>query len=195
MQNLSEATRQVIGGSALLVVCMIFYLIWWWITFKPGGGATAFGTVCIVAAALAGLTGVVVSAIGYSEYPVPAEAIPNSSIVVAGLILYVVLLFVTYLLLKRPVTTELFLIIGFLVLELSLLNAASGAGAISHTAAVILAIMLMVVVIASMVCYLLYYNLDGTTGWIDGMIPLVISALYEIVLISTVLAGAASSAA
>lgn len=160
------------------------------VTFKPGGGATVAGTIAIVAAALAGLAGVVVTVMGYTAFPEAAAGIRNWQIVVGGIVLYVVLMFATYALMKRPITTELFLILGFGVLELSLINSVYGSGAIASAAAVFLVIMVLLVVVVSMICYMLFYQLEGTAGWIDGMIPLIGCGVFQIMAMVILLASA-----
>ena len=93
-------------------------------------------------------------------------------ICIAGVILYIFLLFLTGKLLGRPVTTELFLINGWLVLELCVINAAAGEGrAMSH---IMIAIIIVAVLWAvSMVLYMLYYRMEPGPAFYAAMVPLI----------------------
>ena len=79
----------------------------------------------------------------------------------------------------RQVTTELILIVGWTVLEISALDTMqcfNSLGGITTKTALILMAVVIVMAVASMVAYLLYYGLDAVKGYIDGMIPLILIA-------------------
>ncbi len=92
----------------------------------------------------------------------------------AGIISYVLLLAITSKLLYRQVTSELFIIIGWTVLELCFVNAMYRCGIIEKEAVVGLFAGIIVVAVLSIICYLLYYKLEYVKGYYDGMIPLVL---------------------
>jgi len=81
------------------------------------------------------------------------------------------------LLFKRPATTELFLIVGWFMLALAEINALFGLGLFSHNISVSFILIISVAVVISLVCYVLYFRLDSFKGYIDGMIPLLLSGL------------------
>ncbi len=174
-QNFTTQLWQVLGGNLLLVLCSIFYLIWWCITFKPGAGSTPFGTMCIGIAFVLGMAGIVLSVMGLNAHQMemPARNIPGWIIVVCGLVIYFVLLFLTGILLHRQVTSELLIITGWAVLELCIVNFLYGAGRFPLGITVFLLVLIILAAIASMICYLLYYNLPAYPGYVDGMIPLI----------------------
>ena len=87
--------------------------------------------------------------------------------------IYFVLLFLTGILLHRQVTSELLIITGWAVLELCLVNFLYGAGRFPLGITVFLLVLIILAAIASMICYLLYYNLPAYQGYVDGMIPLI----------------------
>lgn len=180
--------KQLFAGNIALVICMVLYLIWWTIVFKPGGHAGVFTTACIVLASLAGLAGVILTIQGIGGCQTIVHNIPGVAITVGGIVVYIALLALTYLLMERPVTTELILIVGWGVLELSAINALYGSGQFGLTLSVILAVVLVAAVIAFLICYLQYYKLEGTAGWIDGMVPLAVGAVYQIIMIIAMLA-------
>lgn len=88
-----------------------------------------------------------------------------------------VLLVVTYLFFKRPVTTELLLIVGWAMLALTEINALYGMTVFSRKTALIFCGITAGAALASLVCYVLYYRLGNMAGYIDGMIPLVLAAV------------------
>ena len=88
-----------------------------------------------------------------------------------------VLFLVTYLIFKRQVTTELFLIVGWAVLELCAVNVLYGMGQFQLTGAVVFAVIIAAAALISLICYIFYYKLGQTAGYIDGMIPLILAAV------------------
>lgn len=176
--RLDPCTGKLFWGNILLVVCSAFYLAWWTAAFRPKGASKGFGTnLLLLAAIAAGIGAVVFMAQGISTAPHPVALFPSGLILWGGIVVYLILLAVTALLLKRQVTTELFLIIGWAMLELSAIDALYGAGRTAFPAAVFLIVVIAVAVVVSMVCYLLYYRLEQTAGYIDGMIPLIVDAV------------------
>ena len=87
-----------------------------------------------------------------------------------------VLLIVTYVFFHRPVTTELLLIVGWAMLALAEINALYGMDVFSRKTAVIFCLITAAAVLGSLVCYVLYYRLGNTAGYIDGIVPLVLAA-------------------
>lgn len=189
IQELDPAFRELLGGCVGLVACMVFYLVWWCITFKPGASATRFGTTCIILAVIVGIVGLFFMIRGLGSIKLQMETIANWKIAVGGIVAYIVLLALTFLLLKRQVTTELLLITGWAVLGLCIVNTLYGSGIYTQTLSMALVIILAIVVVANLVCYLLYYPLGGFAGYIVGMVPLAADAIYLLIIIGTVLAN------
>ncbi|MCL2319820.1 MAG: hypothetical protein FWC45_07020, partial [Treponema sp.] len=94
-----------------------------------------------------------------------------------GIAVYLILLFVTVKLLERPATTELILIVGWAMLVLAEINALFASGLFSQRLSVGFIAVLCAAFVISLVCYVLYYRLDSLAGYIDGMIPLLLSVL------------------
>ena len=90
---------------------------------------------------------------------------------------YIILLAVTVLLLKRPATSELILVIGWGALALAEINTLFGIGLFSYRLSVGFILLVSVAIGISLICYILYYRLNNFDGYIDGMIPLLLSAL------------------
>ncbi len=168
-------TRQMLTGNLLLIVCCIFYLLWWLVAFKPTGAIKGMKSGwLLIPAFLFGAAAVIWIARGSAAAKVHAALLPRSTILIGGIVAYVLLLAATYLLLKRPVTTELFLIVGWVVLLLLELNALYGLGYCSKSIAVVFLIVILTAAIISLICYLLYYGLDSKLSYIDGAVPLLL---------------------
>lgn len=171
-------TKELFWGNFLLVVCCAFYLAWWLLAFKPVGAIKGFVTGwLLLPAAAAGVAAVVLLVRGIGAARVEKVLFPNSWVLWGGIAAYVILLAATLLLWKRPVTTELFLIVGWAALSLVEVNTLFGTGRLSHRAAVGFLAVIAAATVVSLVCYVLYYNLDSRAGYIDGMVPLLLAAL------------------
>ena len=169
--------RSLYTGNILLMICCAFYLAWWMIAFKPSGAikGMASGWLLIPAAA-AGIAAILAIVRGISGNDSGVALIPTLRIVLTGVIAYVVLLVVTNLLLKRPVTTELLLIVGWAVLAVAEVSALYGYRVFAAGQAWIFAAVVILMAVISMICYLFYYKLDEVAGYYDGIAPLAIVA-------------------
>ena len=181
--------RRFLTGNILLIGCCAFYLAWWIIAFKPSGAVKGMKSGwLLIPAALSGLASVAMICSGISATENSSMLIQPSTVAGAGIILYFALLAGTWLLLKRPVTTELFLIIGWAVLAVTEISALYGRGAYTFTAASVLTVCIIILTVISMVCYLIYYQLDSIKGYYDGMLPLVaVQVMMAIISITAVI--------
>ncbi len=184
-------TRQILTGNLLLVVCCVFYLLWWLIAFHPTHAVKGFRSGwLLIPAFIFGIWAVVRIAMGCSVGEDIPRLLPGAGIAVAGVVVYILLLAGTLLLMKRQVTTELLLIVGWTVLMFLELNAMYGLGHFTKFSAILFMVISVIAAIISLICYLLYYNLGSVTGYVDGTIPLVMVALMMIVTtLFTVLKG------
>ncbi|MCD8004147.1 MAG: hypothetical protein LUE91_00580 [Oscillospiraceae bacterium] len=114
--------------------------------------------------------------------------IPQTAIFIGGIVAYVLLLAGSCFLLKRQVTTELFLIIGWAALTFLELDALYALGRCSKGTAVFFLALTAAAAVVSLICYLLYYRLDSLKGYLDGMVPLVLAALVMAAISLSVLA-------
>lgn len=131
----------------------------------------------LIPAFAAGLAAIILAVKGIQSASVDVVLFPDGLLLWGGIAAYLILLAVTRLLFQRPVTTELFLIVGWAVLALSEINVLYGVGRFSHGLAVIFAVVIGVATLISLVCYVLYYNLGNRAGYFDGMVPLLMTAL------------------
>ncbi|MCL2492610.1 MAG: hypothetical protein FWF33_01030 [Clostridiales bacterium] len=173
--NFPIPAKTIFYGNILLVVCCIFYLIWWLLAFRPVNPVSGTGWL-LLPAAIAGLASVICITRGISAFGARDVLIPSKVILFGGLAAFVILLAVTTLVFHRPVTTELFLIVGWCTMILSEVNALYGVDLFSRNAAVTLMVVILAAVVVSLVCYVLYYQLDARVGYYDGMVPLLMVA-------------------
>jgi len=174
--NFSIPAKTIFFGNLLLVVCCAFYLIWWLLAFRPVNPLSGTGWLLLPAAA-AGLASVICITQGITALGAKAEVlVPGKVILIGGLTAFIILLAVTSLALHRPVTTELFLIVGWCTMILSEVNALFGSGLFPKNAAVTIMIVILAAAVVSLVCYVLYYKLDAVAGYYAGTAPLLIVA-------------------
>ena len=179
-------------GNWLMVVCAAFYLAWWRITFRPPAPeGTPLGSACIILAFITGIAGIVLAGISMNSGSENTEraGIPGIAIVIGGVVTYVVLLAVSSRLFHRQVTSELLIIIVWTVLELCALNSWYQRGKLVFVLTVILAVMVIIVAIASLICYLQYYRVSYEKGYLIGSIPLVLTAAIMAIINLAVLFG------
>jgi len=183
LHNVNTPAGEIFWGHLLLMLCCVFYLIWWLVAFKPGDNNFGVGTsLIIVVAGLLGLAGVVLILIGTRTIPHETGLFPGNSLLIGGVIAYILLCVITGILMKRPVTTELFLITGWVVMELSTISALYGAGVFTWNRSIIFSAVVAVAAVVSLVAYGLYYKLDPVPSYIDGTIPLVMVGIISVVM-------------
>lgn len=169
---------QFIQGNILLFACCVFYLAWWLTAFKPEGAVKGMKSGwLLLPAAVTGILAVVKIVTGIGRINMDSAAVSSAQICLIGIIAYAVLLTFTWLLMKRPATTELLLIVGWTTMVTAEVNALYTAHAFGQGQAAALLTASVVMALVSLVCYLVYYRLDAVKGYYDGMVPLVIVAV------------------
>jgi len=177
LSGLSSEVKLILTGSIWIVVCCVFYLMWWLMAFKPEGAASGMKTDWLLLPALAaGALGVLMALRGiWLVAPEPGSRLfPGGAVIIGGIAAYVVLLVVTLVILKRPVTTELFLIVGWGMLALNSINALYSAGTISHGLSIVFITIIFAIIAVSLILYALYFSMEGVSGYIGGMVPLLL---------------------
>ena len=165
---------QIFNGNILLIFCCIFYLLWWIIAFKPQGAIKGLRSGwLLIPAAVFGTVAVIMICRGISSADRDTDLFPISVVIITAAAAYIILLAATWKIMKRPVTTELILIVGWTALASSEVSVLYGTGAYSWLAAVIFTAVILALAVISLICYLLYYNLDRMKGYVCGMIPLI----------------------
>ncbi len=181
--RLDEQTKQILTGNILLIICCLFYLAWWLLAFKPTGAVKGMKSGWLLLPALVfGLAGIAEITRGSNPLKLQTGLISGSYILVGGIAVYLILYGLTSVALKRQVTTELFLIVGWAVLMLLELNALYAEEHFSKFTAVAFIIITAAAAAVSLVCYILYYKLDSTLSYYDGAIPLVLAVAVPAVI-------------
>ena len=173
--------KQIFIGNILFVVCCGFYLAWWLLAFRPSGAIKGIKTGwLLIPAGVAGICGIILIVRGILAETLVKQLLPSGYIIWGGIAAYIILLAATVLLLKRPATSELILIVGWGMLAIAEINTLFGNGLFSRRLSVGLISLVCAAGLASIVCYTLYYRLTSHAGYIDGMIPLILSAVVFI---------------
>ena len=172
-------------GHCALAGCAVCYLIWWWIYFRPEGNPSpllkGIGVALILGAFALGVLAVYLCSRAFGQVE---PMVPLNRIWLAGIVAYLVLALVTRGLMGRPITTELFLIVGWLALEMACASCLASTGSLAGAKMVIFLLVTAALFVSSMVCYCLYYRLDAWPGFIAGCILLVGVGITSLVLVA-----------
>ena len=175
---MDKVIRQVLTGNISLIICSAFYLLWWILAFKPVRPVTGMRSGWLLLPALAfGVAAVILIIRGIQTAQLQQTIIPAGWILPFAAVAYVLLAVITGRFMNRPVTTELVLIVAWAALTLAEVNMLYGTGALSLGTACGFFAVTVLFALVSLAAYILYYNLDSTTGYVDGMIPLILAAL------------------
>ncbi len=176
--EMERSVRLVLMGNLLLIVCSLFYLLWWILAFKPVGAVKGMKSGWLLLPALIfGVAGVFWIVQGIQGAQMQQSLLSLGKIMLFAAVAYLLLAAGTWALLKRPVTTELLLIVAWTALTLAEIHMLWGTGIFQPSAAQAFAAVTLVFGLVSMIAYIRYYHLDAVTGYIDGMIPLILAAV------------------
>ncbi|AFV88288.1 hypothetical protein PACID_04460 [Acidipropionibacterium acidipropionici ATCC 4875] len=180
---MSDAGKQFLAADLWLVGCCAFYLLWWVLAFRPTSPITGFRSGwLLIPASVAGVVAVVLAIRAGAGVHVPASLIDSKLLVVLGVMAYVVLAAGTWLAFRRPVTTELILIVGWAVLALYEVDRLFGTQVLGRRGAIGFVVLVLVVLVICLVCYTVYYRLSALPGLIVGAVPLTLGAIVMAVL-------------
>ncbi len=167
---------EIFAGNLLLLICSLFYLAWWVVSYRPSPSGGSFGWLYITAAFITGLAAIALMSGGINALSQDSTGLPVRFILMGGAALFIVLLLVTAIAFHRTVTSELLIIHIWAALELSAVAVLYGTGRFSAGRAAALAALVGIVTVAALICYVLYYRLDGTARYWSGMVPLATDA-------------------
>lgn len=175
--------RQMFLGNVLLVGCFAFYLLWWILAFKPRSPVTGMRSGwLLIPAAVLGIIAVVEIIRAGNAAPRENALFSGKAVLLLSLVFYIALFLISRYVFQRMVTTELLLIVGWAGLVFWEINALFSLGSVSRGFAVGMLAAAVIAAVISLVCYMLYYGLGPKTGYIDGMVPLVIAGVFMAVL-------------
>ena len=128
-----------------------------------------------------GIAGVV-----FSLMQIPAVSEPKINpvlIVASGIAAYVVLLVITRFLFHRIVTAELFLIVAWTMLEMTVINRLNAGSFLAAGSFTVLCIVIAAAFLISMILYVAYYRMEEMKAFYAAMVPLITEAVAMAVLI------------
>lgn len=174
--------KDLLHGNIMLIICAAFYLLWWCVAFFPNTKVPKIisGPLIIFAAAT-GLVGGYIELRGLANMHLNQSLFSGFLLLAVGAIAYVVLMLITSVVLHRQVTTELLLIVGWVILQMAYVNALYGMGMVTRMIAMVLVIAIIVFGVLALIAYLAYYHLDPIPSYIDGMIPLILVIVMMII--------------
>ena len=176
--------NRIITGQILLIFCCAVYLVWWYRGFRPGisvSRVSGLNGVLLTVTAILGIAGVLLCLL-HSDSSSPWKISPVY-IIIGGIIGYIVLLVVTRYIFNRVVTSELFLIIGWTMLETAVINQLNADGTLGEAGYVIMCGVIAAAFIISMVLYVAYYRMEEMKAFYAAMIPLVTEGAAMAVLV------------
>lgn len=126
---------------------------------------------------------------GINSLSCNSKSLPARFILLGSAALFFVMLLVTAIVFHRIVTSEMIIIHIWAALELSLVAVLHSTGLFGSGCAATLAALVEIAFISSLICYVLYYCLDGMLRYWDGMIPLIIAAFIMAVFLGVLISS------
>lgn len=186
--------KTIITGQILLILCCIVYLIWWYRGFRPGiyvsraGGVN--GALLLIMMVL-GFAGVVFSLMPAEKIREPL--LSQVMIVICGIAAYFILLVVTKVFFNRVVTTELFLIVGWTMLETIVADRLYAIGSLGGKSFSAIIVIIAAAFLIGIVLYVAYYRMEEMRAFYAAMVPLVVDAIAMSAMIGIVVCGCSTS--
>ena len=179
------AMNTLFRGVLMLAACAGCYLLWWGVAFYPERHAPLWlSGILLVVTAVCGIMAVNWMAQGIFQTEGIRKGASGGWILAGGVICYIVLLVISNLVFHRMVTTELFLIVGWAVLNLVTVNVLYTSGLFSYGISIAFGVLTLAVVVGSLYCYMIYYKLEKWKGYIDGFLPLVMVGIAMLLMVA-----------
>jgi hypothetical protein len=175
-RNFTAPLWEIFAGNLLLLFCSLFYLAWWVVSYRPNSSGGSAGGFYIAAAFLTGFAAIALMSGGIGSLSQDSKGLPVKFILMGGAALFLVLIPVTSIVFHRIVTSELMILHIWAVLELSAVAVLYGTGRFGAGRASALAALVGIATVAGLICYVLYYRLDETASYWNGMVPLTTDA-------------------
>ena len=165
---------KAVSGQLFLIICCIFYLIWWYRGYNPAAPADRVCGVNGMLLSITTMTGMVglILTLMPIKHTVPLRFNQMVAVLI-GIAAYIILMIVTKYGFNRMVTTELFLIVGWTLLEMTFINRLYAGELLSGGRFNIMSVVIAMAFVISMVLYVAYYRMDETKAFYAAMVPLV----------------------
>ena len=122
-----------------------------------------------------GFAGVIFSLMPVEKIREPL--VSQGMIVICGIAAYFILLVVTKVFFNRVVTTELFLIVGWTMLETIVADRLYAIGSFGGKSLFAVTVIIAVAFLIGIVLYVAYYRMEEMRAFYAAMIPLVVDAI------------------
>ena len=162
-------------GNIKLLFCFAFYLAWWIVGFNPWRPIRGVKSGWLLIPAV--MLGVVALFNIVQGLNLSGGLVPGSALILGGMASYVALLIITGVTLRRPVTSELFIIVLWVTITLLEINTLVALGLVPPGLGWALTALCVAGSAVSLVCYQLFYGLQGMAAFVDGAVPLVLAGL------------------
>ena len=172
------------------ILCCVFYLVWWYRGYRPGVVVSRTGGVngvLLFATAAFGVAGLICSLTQVRT--TVAYKISPMLIVIGGIALYFALLLITRFAFRRVVTTELFLIVGWIMLEMTVINRLYAAEILTNDRFLIMCVVIILAFVISIILYVIYYRMEEIRAFYAAMVPLITEAAAMAILTVVVMTG------
>lgn len=182
--------KRILLGQILLIICCIFYLVWWYRGYRPGISVSRIGGVngaLLFATAAFGVAGLICSLTRVQtriEYKISPMLI-----VIGGIALYFALMLITRFAFRRIVTTELFLIVGWIMLEMTVINRLYAAEILTNGKFLFMCVVIALAFVVSIILYAAYYRMEEMRAFYAAMVPLITEAAAMAVLTVVMITG------
>lgn len=182
--------KRILLGQILLIICCIFYLVWWYRGYRPGISVSRIGGVngaLLFATAAFGIAGLICSLTRVQtriEYKISPMLI-----VIGGIALYFAVMLITRFAFQRIVTTELFLIVGWIMLEMTVINRLYAAESLTNGKFLFMCVVIALAFVVSIILYAAYYRMEEMRAFYAAMVPLITEAAAMAVLTVVMITG------
>ena len=182
--------KRILLGQILLIICCIFYLVWWYRGYRPGISVSRIGGVngaLLFATAAFGVAGLICSLTRVQtriEYKISPMLI-----VIGGIALYFAVMLITRFAFQRIVTTELFLIVGWIMLEMTVINRLYAAESLTNGKFLMMCAVIALAFVVSIILYAAYYRMEEMRAFYAAMVPLITEAAAMAVLTVVMITG------
>lgn len=174
--NFTAPLWELFVGNSLLLICSLFYLAWWVVAFRPGSNSGAAGVVLLALAFLSGISAIILMSVSINVLSRDSKALPLRLILLFIAVLYLATFLITTSLFHRAVTSELLIMHIWVAIELCAVTVLYGTGRLDFGRMAVMAALVGIATVVGLICYVLYYRLDGMSSYWDGMIPLATDA-------------------
>lgn len=184
-RDFSAPFTKIFVGDLLMLGTCLSYISWWIITFRPNGNSKKPSAIIFLMFAIAfGVIAIICLISGIISLTKEGYGSSVSSILIGGTIFYIVSFVVTKLLFKRPVTSELLLINIWASIELLTIIVLQNSARFNVYQASFLIFLVIVATCMGIISYIIYYRLNDTLSFWDGLIPLIIDAIVVMVILA-----------